>query len=44
MPTWNYVVVHAYGPIRFIDDPAWLLAHVERLTDGTRPIASGHGR
>ena len=33
MPTWNYVVVHAYGPIRFIDDPAWLLAHVERLTE-----------
>jgi transcriptional regulator len=33
VPTWNYVVVHAYGPIRFIDDPAWLLAHVERLTE-----------
>ena len=32
VPTWNYVVVHAYGPLRFIDDPAWLLAHVERLT------------
>ena len=33
VPTWNYVVVHAYGPLRFIDDPAWLLAHVERLTE-----------
>jgi len=33
VPTWNYVVVHAYGPIRVIDDPAWLRAHVERLTD-----------
>ena len=33
VPTWNYVVVHAYGPIRVIEDPAWLLAHVGRLTD-----------
>jgi transcriptional regulator len=33
VPTWNYVVVHAYGPIRVIDDPAWLRAHVGRLTD-----------
>jgi transcriptional regulator len=32
VPTWNYVVVHAYGPMRFIDDPAWLRAHIERLT------------
>jgi transcriptional regulator len=31
-PTWNYVVVHAYGPIRFIDDPEWLRAHIDRLT------------
>jgi transcriptional regulator len=30
VPTWNYVVVHAHGPVRFIDDPAWLRAHVER--------------
>ena len=22
VPTWNYVVVHAYGLLRFIDDPA----------------------
>ncbi|MFX8339436.1 FMN-binding negative transcriptional regulator, partial [Acinetobacter baumannii] len=21
VPTWNYVAVHAYGPVRFIDDP-----------------------
>ena len=33
VPTWNYVVVHAYGPIRVIEDPDWLLAHVGRLTD-----------
>lgn len=33
VPTWNYAVVHAYGPIRVIHDPAWLLAHVGSLTD-----------
>src|SRR5687767_1111827 len=29
VPTWNYVVVHAHGPLRFIDDAAWVRAHVE---------------
>ncbi len=33
VPTWNYVVVHAYGPVRFIEDPAWLLENVRALTD-----------
>jgi transcriptional regulator len=33
VPTWNYVVVHARGPLRVIDDRAWLRAFVERLTD-----------
>lgn len=32
VPTWNYAVVHAYGPLRVIDDPVWLHALVERLT------------
>jgi transcriptional regulator len=32
VPTWNYVAVHAYGALRFIDDAAWLLAQVSRLT------------
>ena len=32
VPTWNYAVVHAHGPMRFIDDRAWLRAFVERLT------------
>ncbi|MEO8500359.1 MAG: FMN-binding negative transcriptional regulator [Vicinamibacteria bacterium] len=32
VPTWNYVVAHAYGPMRAIEDPAWLRAHVEELT------------
>jgi len=33
VPTWNYAVVHAYGPLRIIEDPVWLRALVERLTD-----------
>ena len=31
VPTWNYVVVHAHGPLRFIEDPLWLRGHLERL-------------
>jgi transcriptional regulator len=30
VPTWNYVVVHAHGALRFIEDRAWLRAHVEQ--------------
>lgn len=33
VPTWNYVVVHAHGPIRAIEDRVWLRAFVERLTN-----------
>ena len=33
VPTWNYVVVHAYGQPRFIEDPVWLRGLVTRLTD-----------
>ncbi len=33
VPTWNYVVVHAYGPLRAVEDPQWLLAHLTTLTD-----------
>lgn len=32
VPTWNYVAVHAYGALRFIDDPDAIRAHVTRLT------------
>jgi transcriptional regulator len=32
VPTWNYVAVHAYGTLRFTDDPATLRALVESLT------------
>lgn len=33
VPTWNYIAVHAYGTLELREDPAWLLAHVSRLTD-----------
>ena len=33
VPTWNYAVVHAHGPLRVIDDRAWVRAFVERLTN-----------
>ncbi len=33
VPTWNYTVVHAYGVLRLIDDPAWLRAQIESLTN-----------
>ncbi|MDX2170809.1 MAG: FMN-binding negative transcriptional regulator [Deltaproteobacteria bacterium] len=32
VPTWNYVVVHAAGTLRAVEDRAWLRALVERLT------------
>lgn len=33
VPTWNYVVVHAHGPLTLIHDREWLRAHVEALTN-----------
>ena len=33
VPTWNYVVVHAYGPLKIIQDDDWLLTNVEKLTN-----------
>ena len=33
VPTWNYVAIHAYGPIEFFDDAERLRAIVTRLTD-----------
>jgi transcriptional regulator len=32
VPTWNYAVAHAYGPLKVFDDPAWLRAHLGLLT------------
>ena len=33
VPTWNYVVVHAHGRVVFHEDPSWIRAQLERLTD-----------
>ena len=33
VPTWNYVAVHAYGPVEFFDDPDRLLDAVTWLTN-----------
>jgi transcriptional regulator len=33
VPTWNYVVVHAHGTPRLIDDSAWLLTHLHAMTN-----------
>jgi transcriptional regulator len=32
VPTWNYQVVHAHGRLRAIEDPAWILSQMTRLT------------
>ena len=33
VPTWNYVAIHAYGPVTFFNDADRLLDVVTRLTD-----------
>ena len=33
VPTWNYAVVHASGPLRVIDERAWVRRFVEQLTN-----------
>jgi transcriptional regulator len=33
VPTWNYIAVHAYGPVEFFEDADRLLEVVTRLTD-----------
>ena len=33
VPTWNYVAVHAYGPVEFFDDATRLRDIVTRLTN-----------
>jgi transcriptional regulator len=32
VPTYNYVVVHAHGPLQIVDDPAFLERNVRALT------------
>jgi transcriptional regulator len=41
VPTWNYVAVHAYGAVRFVDDADFLLRNMEQLTarhEAGRPV------
>jgi len=33
VPTWNYIAVHAYGPVEFFQEPDRLLDVVTRLTN-----------
>jgi len=33
VPTWNYIVVHAYGPLRTFEDRCLLEQHVRTLTN-----------
>ncbi len=44
VPTWNYVAVHAYGQLRVIEDPAWILEHVKSLTDQEEAMAAAPWR
>lgn len=32
VPTWNYVTVHARGPLRVIEEAGWLRRQIEALT------------
>jgi transcriptional regulator len=32
VPTWNYVVVQAFGPMRIVEDRAWLTEQIAALT------------
>lgn len=40
VPTWNYAVVHAYGPIIIHEDEKWLRAAVGKLTRKMESITS----
>lgn len=33
VPTWNYITVHAHGAMRAVEDAAWTLDMLNRLTD-----------
>lgn len=33
VPTWNYAIVHARGPIEWIHDQRWLLGFLEEITN-----------
>jgi len=33
VPTWNYAVVHAYGPLKVVADERWLQTFLNKLTN-----------
>jgi transcriptional regulator len=33
VPTWNYIDMHAYGPVRLVEDSDWLRRLLRRLSD-----------
>ena len=33
VPTWNYIAVHVYGKLRFVDDRDFMMQHLDALTD-----------
>ncbi|MEM9401707.1 MAG: FMN-binding negative transcriptional regulator [Pseudomonadota bacterium] len=33
VPTWNYSVAHVHGEVSVVDDPDWVLAQIQDLTD-----------
>jgi transcriptional regulator len=33
VPTWNYIAVHAYGTLHWVDDAHWLRGLLNQLTD-----------
>lgn len=41
VPTWNYAVVHAHGRLRTVDDPAWILGTMNRLTQRHEDARAG---
>lgn len=40
VPTWNYAIVHAFGPIRVHEDEKWLRGVVGKLTRKMEQITS----
>jgi transcriptional regulator len=41
VPTWNYLVVHAHGRLRAVDDAQWLRRFVTRLTERHEAARAG---
>jgi transcriptional regulator len=41
VPTWNYVAVHAYGPLQVVTDAAQTIAIIERTVAFYEPAVTG---